>query len=100
MFHPFFSALAEFFQTGGVFVEKARFLQFLSERLADVLVIIFENSLTEGLDLPNHVPCLVVGNTLHDIFHQPLKKDICCIEVFDQMIHRQFLYLVVVESDS
>ena len=59
-----------------------------------------EDCLAEGLDLSDHIPRLIVGDVLHNVFQQPLEDDICRMEVFNQFVNGEFLYLGVIESDA
>ena len=53
-------------------LEETGFFQFLLKQTTDVLVFILEDVLAERFDFLNHIPRLIVGDSFHDVFQQPL----------------------------
>ena len=97
--HPLQSQLTYLLQLRGVLFEEPRLCHDLLEFAADRLVFVLEDGASELFDLSDDIPTAVVGNVLDDIVHNPLQDHILGRETVDQLIHRQFLHLIVVQSD-
>ena len=97
--HAILGLAADVAQRLGVLVEEIFLLQLLAQLLADVLVVVAKDGLTELLNLADDVPRLVVADVLHDVLHNPLQHDVGSVQVFYQLVDGQFLNLRVIQPD-
>ena len=61
------------------------------------LVEIFEDGLSEVLDLPDHIPVLVVRNVGRDEVHNPYQNAVGTLQRLDKLVDGHFLNLAIVE---
>ena len=80
--------------------KEARFLHLLAQLVGDFLVAILEDGAAEFLYLGNDIPRAVVGDAFHDVAYNPLQDDIGGVQVGNQLVDGNVLYLVVVEPDA
>ena len=98
--HVFFGCFAQVAKTSGVVLEKSSLAHLLFERDAYLFIIVLEDVLAELLYLGYYIPRFIVGNVLHNVLQNPLKHNVGGGEVFNQLVYRQLLNLIVIQSDT
>ena len=98
--HVFFGSFAQVAKTSGVVLEESSLTHLLFERNAYLFIIVLEDVLAELLYLGYNIPRFVVGNVLHNVLQNPLKHNVGGGEVFNQLVYRQLLNLIVIQSDT